>query len=369
MSRRPAVLLLIAAVLIGGTPVVTGETWSAFTGQTENAGSSLAAQRIFSGTRTTSAWDVRDAATGTETNDSDAVSIAGDGRVAGTNALPTTYDPAKYIEFAMEKSLPGGLAVSDGTVLLDLSRAGSAGTLSFFVELRRVSTGTVLQTFGSPAAPLGTLTTSTPQPFSVTAAALDSTTLANDVAVRIYGWDTANAQLGIDRVQVDGSTPHTTFTLLRWSAVEAFGTPTTFPYRLTAAGDSRFVTSGDWATAFASTRYLELTFDPDLPPGATVTGVSLTHSFRSVFAGGGPDQCVYYEARSGATVIGSSFGGISQAAPSCTSTSYRTDTLELTGVDTAGEVNGLVVRIYGRNSKSVGSQHDQATLAVTYGLD
>jgi len=364
------VAVIAAALALAAVSALTGDTWSAFSGETSNSGNSLQAQRIFAGTRVTSAWDVRDQGTGTEVDESDAVSFAGDGLVAGTNPLPATYDSTKHIEFAMESSLPSGLAVTGAEIRLDLSRPAGAGSLSFFVALRRLSSGAVLQTYGSPTAPYGTLTGATPQPFTLPAPEIDTTTLANDVAVRIYAWDAANAALGVDRVQVSGSTSYSSFTLQRRSALEAFGVPTDYPYRLVAAeADDRYVTSGSWATTFDANRYLRLTFDPDLPPGATVTGVTLTHAFRALDVAGGPEQCVYYEVRSGATVVGSSFGGITQASPACTFTTFRVDTLDLTGVDTASEVNGLELRIYGTNSKSREAEHDQATLAVTYGLD
>lgn len=221
-----AIAVIAAALALAAVSALTGDTWSAFTAQTSNSGNSLGVKRIFSGTRTTSAWDVRDRGTGTEVNESDAVSFAGDGLIAPTNPLPAAHDATKFIEFAMEKSLPAGLAVTGGEIRLGLSRPAGAGSLSFYVTLRRPSTGAVLRTYGSAAAPHGTVTGATPQAYTLPAPEIDSTTLANDVAVRIHAWDPANATLGIDRVQVTGSHPYTSFTLQRWSALEAFGTPT-----------------------------------------------------------------------------------------------------------------------------------------------
>ena len=366
MNRRVLGLAAVAAALV--TPAFVEHTWSAFTGQTASASNAFATSRIFSGTRTTSAWKVQDFATGSLVNRSDTVSFAGDGLATDTNALPTAYSPDKYIEFQPESSLPAGLAVSNTTLRLNLARTGTAGTLRFFVDVRRESTGAVLGTHGSAAAPLGTLTTTTHSAFTVTLPEVTTSGTANDLAIRVYAWDTASGALNIDRVQVDGSTPYASFTLLRWSAIGTFAaSPATYPWALTGPGATA-VTTGSWTTAFASTRYLSLYFEPDLPPGATVTNVTLTHAFRPA-SGGTETQCVYYQARLGTTVIGSSFGGISAATPSCTASSYKTDTVTLTGVDTAGEVNGLEVRIHGRNSASRASDHDQATLAVTYKLD
>lgn len=364
-ARVAAVVAVLAALAVPGA---VGQTWSAFTGQTANPGSSLAAQRVFSGTRTTSAWNVRDYASGTLVDRSDPISFVGDSRASTSNPLPTAFSTAKYVEMRMESSLPNGLAVSGATLRVDLARAGTAGTLSFFVEVRRVSTGTVIATHGSAAAPVGTVSTSTQTPFSVSLPEVDTSNLAADLAIRIYAWDTAAGQITLNRLQVDGSTPHGTFTLLQWSLVEAFGTtPTTYPWALVAA-DAAFITTSAWPTASSTSRYLSYFFDPDLPAGATVTGVTLTHAFRAAVGGASPQQCFYYEARSGATVLSTHF---SSASPSCTTSTstFKTDTLSLPAVDTAAKVNGLEVRIYGKSAQGKGADLDRTTLAVTYGLN
>lgn len=354
--------LALAAIAIALVPLATGQTWSAFTGQTSSSANSLEAARIFEATHTTSAWRVDDNSTGSLTYASDAMSFAGDGWVVQTNALPTAFDPAKHVALRFEKGVPRGLPLSGATLRADLMHTGAAGTLSFAVEVRRPSTSTVLATYGDATNPAGS-TTGTGA-FSIPLPVLNSTTDLKDLSIRIIAWDSAGTAMYLDRVTLSGSSPHQDFTLMQDFRIDRFGTSAVGgPWRL-AAADTSMLTTGAWVNAFQASRYLKLTFDPDVPAGAKITGVTLRHGFRPTTN----EQCVHYEARSGGAVIGTYF---SAASPSChaDATTFKTDVLSLlTEVDTAAELNGLEIRVYGRNAGKKASEHDLVTLDVGYFL-
>lgn len=362
------------AVAVGALAVtlavaLVGETWSAFTGTTANPGNTLAAATIFSGSRSTSAWSVRDAADASEGNVSDPLTYAGDGLTSTSiTPLPTTYSSTKYATVRFESSAPSGLALTGATLRLNLGRASGTGTLSFFFEVRKTSDGTVLATHGSSGAPVGTATGTTLGSFTRSLPELATTTLLNDVTVRIYAWDTGGQPMRTDRVALEGTNSAGTWTQHEsWFEDRFTATSYAAPRTLHAAGDFTYLTTTNWSNAFSSSRYLRLFFEPDVPAGATITGVTFTHVFRPQSGGG--TQCVYYEARLGTTVLSTHF---SSASPSCQATggTYKTDALSLTAVDTVAEANGLELRVFGRNDKTGRpSEHDRATVAVTYKLD
>jgi VCBS repeat-containing protein len=125
-----------------------------------------------------------------------------------------------------------------------------------------------------------------------------------------------------------------------------------------------YVSSSSWATSFDGARYLDLTFPAYLPPGATVTGATFRHSYRS-FSGG--TTCYYIEVRSGGSLIGSH--GSSSAPISCNSgTSFVNDTVALPEVNSAAYANSLTIRLFVRNSAAGRSEHSLATLGVEYWL-
>jgi VCBS repeat-containing protein len=125
-----------------------------------------------------------------------------------------------------------------------------------------------------------------------------------------------------------------------------------------------YVSASSWPTTFTASRYLEVTFPGYVPAGATVTGATFHHAYRS-YSGG--TTCYYIEVYSSATLIGTH--GSSSSPISCNSSStFVTDTISLPEVNTPARADALTVRLYVWNSTGGRSEHSQATIGVTYWL-
>jgi hypothetical protein len=356
-------LLLAVGILIG---VATGGTLAAFSSTTANSGDSFTADRIFPGSRNSSAWDVRDASGGgAETNSSAPMAFA-DGITTTTGAWTTTFSATRYLDFDMNSSLPAGLAVSGAQFDFRIAGPNPPDDLCFYFEVRRASTGAVLGTHGSAGTPAGCVSGTTQTTVSTPIPEVTTTDIANDLRIHVYGSQSKNRPFVIDMATVGGSTPFQAFTLYRTVFTDAStGVASSNTWSLLAADSGAYVPVANWTNAFGAARYLKFTFPSYVPAGATVTSAVLDHTYRSNT--GGDTTCVYFEAYSGATLI-NTFG--SSGSPlSCNATAgFTTDSTTLTSVDTPGEVNGLVIKMYERNSGARRSQEDQVKLTVTYSL-
>jgi len=126
-----------------------------------------------------------------------------------------------------------------------------------------------------------------------------------------------------------------------------------------------YVSGSGWLPTFDATRYLALTFPPYVPSGATVTGATFRHSYRSEIAG--DTTCYYFEVYDGATLLATH--GSPTTPVSCTGLTFTTDTISLPEIDNAVKANDVTVRLYIRNSGGHHSVHRLATLGVDYSLD
>ena len=129
---------------------------------------------------------------------------------------------------------------------------------------------------------------------------------------------------------------------------------------------SAFVPASDWTTNFRANRYLSLTFPAYVPPGATVTGATFTHTYRSDTPG--DTTCYYFRVYDGATLLATH--GSAASPVSCnSSTSWLTDVISLPEIDTDSAANDVTIVMYVRNSGGNRSQHKAAILAVDYYRD
>jgi hypothetical protein len=264
----------------------------------------------------------------------------------------------------MNDPLPAGKTVTGANFNFRFAATASTRTACFYFDIRRVSTGTVLATDGSSAAPVGCVTGTTQQTFTTSLAEVNTSAIANDLRVRVYVKDSGGSTINADMATVTGSSAGTAFTLYSdISTDSATGTATAFPWGIAAAGDSAAYSSlANWTTAFGSTRYLSMTFPAYVPTGAAVSGVTFKHVYRPLTTG---STCWYFEVYSGATLLGTH--GSAASPVSCNSTtSYVTDTTSLPEVTTAAQANNLTIRMYVRNSGTLKSQDDQDLLSITY---
>jgi hypothetical protein len=316
-------------------------------------------------TTTTSAWDLRDASSGTEANSSSTSAFA-DALTFPTGLWPTAFNSANYLEFNANAPLPAGFAVSGAAFNIKYAAGAAGDTACYWFEVRRASTGAVIGTHGSTGAPVDCTTGTTQKAVSTPIAELNTTDLANDARIRVYGRESGARPFTVDLGTISGSTPSTAFTLYASSVTDAStGTPTTTPWSLAASGGTAFTTAVNWPAAFDATRYLKLTFPSYVPATATVSGGTFKMNYHPTTAG--KNACYYFEVYSGATLIGTH--GSTGTPVSCNSTTtYTTDSVPLPEINTPARANGAIVKTYywisGNGVRT--TDHDLVTLSVNY---
>jgi hypothetical protein len=316
-------------------------------------------------TITTSAWDVRDASAGAGEVNQTALTAAADGLTFPTGTWASTFG-TKYAEVNLNGPLPSGQTVSGASFNFRFAAAASGETACFYFETRRISTGAVIGTHGSPSSPVGCVTGTSLQTFTTAIPEVNTSALADDVRIRFYASESAAKAITVDLATVTGTAASTSFTLYTGSYTDATGTPTTSAWGLFAAGDGfAYTSAANWAASFSTSRYLKLTFPAYVPSGVTVTGATLKNYYRPTSSG--RNVCWYFEVYAGATLIGTH--GSSSSPVSCNSTTaYTTDSIPLPEVDTVAEANSIVIKAYydisGTGTRT--TQHDLATLSVTY---
>jgi hypothetical protein len=233
--RRSPLLVALVAIVAAATLAATtvGVSLALFTG-THGVTANLGTKAIFPGERDTPAFQVGDASSGSEVDRSSPFRLAGDGLTTTTSAWPTAFSAGNYLEFDFNDSLAAGVPVSAGQLDFSFASSGS-GQACFYAQVRTISSGSPLATYGSAGSPLGCVTGTTVATFSVPMAAIASTDIANDLRIRLFAADSLGAPMVVDRATVSGSTPYQSFTLYPIVFRDAAdGTPTTTPWGLDA---------------------------------------------------------------------------------------------------------------------------------------
>jgi len=357
---------LLGLLCLAAAAALAGATVAAFSAQTANGDNTVTAMKVFSGTRSVAAYDLRDASSGTAANRSSPFLAVGDAiSMDSLQNFPTAFAATRYVDLDFEPALPEATAVTSPTLNLTFSSAG-AGTACVYAEVRRQSTNAVLGTHGSAGSPLactdGTWSTST-----VTLSSLTTTSLVNDARIRLYARESTGGKIRVDRLTLSGTADAAFIRTPSDGRDVSGGSPIVLTWSQVTSGDGWTFASGNWTSAFSTSRYVQATFDLGVPTGATITGATLKHSYRSAVSG--QNTCTYVQIRtSGGTLI-SSHGNAGTPLSCTTSSSTNTvDTLTLSDVNTAAEVNGLVARVIVRNASSGASVHDELRLSVTWSL-
>jgi hypothetical protein len=316
-------------------------------------------------TISTSAWDVRDSSSGTESNQSEVDAFANDGRAATSGALLSVFNASRYLQFDLNSPLQTGLNVSGASFNFNFA-ASVIGQTCFYFEVRRISTGNVIGTHGSAGSPVDCQTGTTLKATSTSLPEVTSSDIADDLRIRVFVDNSLLGGVTRDLATVSGTAAGTPFTLYDTTITDATGlTPSTTPWGLAAGGDGAFYQSANsWQSSFSASRYLKLSFPAYVPGGAPVNAVSFDHSYRSATLG---TTCYYLEVYSGASLIGTHGSSGSPVSCNASASSYVTDTVSLPEVNTAAIANGVTVKMYVRNSTGLNrSQHDLAKLQITY---
>jgi hypothetical protein len=314
----------------------------------------------------TSAWEVGDASSGTESNRSEAHAFANDGRTATSGSLLSGFDSSRYLQFDYNDPLPSGQDISGAAFDFDFAAGGGGQTACFYFEVRRISTGTVIGTHGSAGSPVDCQTGTTLKATTTSLPEVDTSQIADDVRVRVFVDNSLLGGITRDLATVSGALASTPFTLYETTITDTTGlTTSTTPWGLAASSDSAaYQSTNNWPSSFSASRYLKLSFPAYLPSGAPVSDVSFRHAYRSATLG---TTCFYFEVYSGVDLIGTHGSSGSPVSCNGSSSTYVTDTVSLPEVDTAAEADDLSVRLYLRNSTGLSaSQHDLAQVEITY---
>jgi hypothetical protein len=205
--------MIVAAIagLVAVAVVATAVSLALLTTQA-SAPAVFGTQALFPGERVTPAFSVGDASSGSEIDRSSSFAFAADGLTTTTSDWASSFAADRYLEFDLNASLAPGVAVSAPTFDLRFASNGT-GQACYYLELRRISTGAVLGTYGSSGSPLGCVTGTGPTSFSTAIPALATTGIANDLRVRVLGRESAGDAMVIDLATVGGSTAYQSFTL------------------------------------------------------------------------------------------------------------------------------------------------------------
>jgi hypothetical protein len=206
--------LMVIAVITGLASVAVatiGLSLALFTARAEPQ-AVFGTKALFPGERVTPAFQVGDSSSGTEVNRSSSFAFPADSLTTTTSAWSTAFAADRYLEFDLNDSLASGVAVSAATFAFKFASSG-AGQACYYFEVRRISTGAVLGTSGSSGSPVGCVTGTTQTSFSTPISAVASTSIANDLRLRVFGKESASAAMVIDLATVAGSTAYQAFTL------------------------------------------------------------------------------------------------------------------------------------------------------------
>jgi hypothetical protein len=361
--RRAAATLAALAVL----GAAAGVAYGAFAATTSNPASNISAKRIYPAERSTSAWKIDDVSGGGGgSNGSGDVAFA-DAKIFTTGNWSSSFSTSRYVDFDYNAPLAAGLPVT--VPKFNFRVLGNAGgeTVCYYLEVRTLSTNTVQATYGSSGAPVDCETGNTYGTVSTAIPILANTDLGNDLRIRVYATNSASHPAKIDMATVSGAIYGVPFTLYHTSYTDSStGTPgAAVIWPLNATDGTAYTSLGNWTTAFSSSRYLRFYVPAYVPASATITSVSLDYTYKSNTSG--DTSCWYAEIYNNTTLIGTH--GSSGSPVSCNSTtSYRADSVTLPEVDTTGEANNLVVKVFMSVTGNRKSLTDRFRVRMTYSL-
>jgi hypothetical protein len=362
--RRGAVIGTAVAAF-----ATTSLAFAGFNSLTSGGPTTISTKRIFPAGRTTPSFDIRDASAGGAEANLASTDAYTDGLLSTTGNWDLAFSSSRYLELDYNNPLPGGLAVSGASFKFTFSSNASGDTACFYFEVRRTSTDAVIGTHGSTGSPVACDSTGMQQATTTSIPEVSTTDVANDLRIRVYAYENQQAPIFFDLATVSGSTPYSSFTLYEVKSVDAStGSPATTQWGPAVAGDgATYQSASVWATAFSSTQYLKFAFPAYVPTGATVTAVTFNHTYRAAAAGA--DTCYYFEVYDGAALLGTHGSTSSPVSCNSSATTYVTDDISLTEVNSVAHANNVLIKLFVKSSGSAASEHDLATLTVNYYRD
>jgi hypothetical protein len=212
ISRRRLGMVLLAIASVVSVAVATiGLSLAVFTAQQDQS-AIFGSKAVFPGERVTPAFRVGDVSSGTEIDRSNSFAFAADGLATTTSAWSTAFAADRYVEFDVNDSLASGLALSGATFEFRFASSG-AGQACYYFEVRRISNGAVVRAHGDSGSPVGCVSGTTLTSFSTAIPSASSTSIANDLRIRLFGRESGAGPVVVDVATVSGWTPYQAFTL------------------------------------------------------------------------------------------------------------------------------------------------------------
>src|SRR4051794_36481301 len=269
LAQPMSVTRLVVAVLVLASLAAGGTTFSAFSKTTSDANDRLQSARIFPRDRTVVAQTVSDAS-GPASNKTNPTAYA-DSLVLTTSAPATTFAGNRYLDIDLAGYVPDGLTSSAVSAEIDFGDNNIDTKKScMYFETRRASTGAVLDTSGSAAAPLACNSGAIPIPVTQTLTAVTSAAIANDLRLRIYFDNEGANAVRISRVVVRFVAYGHTWTLRPTAGIDSLdSTPAVLAWGPAKADGTAWQNATIWPASFSATKYVTFGF-PDSVPGSAV---------------------------------------------------------------------------------------------------
>ena len=381
---RWAALAGAAVTALTATSLALGSFSSGATG----GPMTVSSKRIFPGSRSTFPGDLRDASSGSAANNSDPLDYD-DARPAVTGAWAAAFSATRFYQLDFNSPRPAGVPASSVNFNIKYASKGGGGSGNaciYKIEVRRASDDSLLGTLDHSSAPLCSTGTTYRVVNEDISSLVTTTDLANDLRIKIFGYETGAKAWNIEYATVTG-TSYSSWTLFEKSTTDqSTGTATTTPWAIataetTGTATTSYTSASTWPSAATTTKYLQVTFDhPDLPAGAVVQSVTLKDIWRPISAvTNGGTLCNYFEVYNGATLVETHGGNTQATAQSCknTNATWQTDNVTLSLVDTLAEANSMTIKFYywipncgnGQNPGCVKSVTDQVQATFTYYLN
>jgi hypothetical protein len=363
-----SVTRLVVAVLVLASLAAGGTTFSAFSKTTSDANDRLQSARIFPRDRTVVAQTVSDAS-GPASNKTNPTAYA-DSLVLTTSAPATTFAGNRYLDIDLAGYVPDGLTSSAVSAEIDFGDNNIDTKKScMYFETRRASTGAVLDTSGSAAAPLACNSGAIPIPVTQTLTAVTSAAIANDLRLRIYFDNEGANAVRISRVVVRFVAYGHTWTLRPIAGIDSLdSTPAVLAWGPAKADGTAWQNATIWPASFSATKYVTFGFPDSVPGSAVVSAATLEYRWANTAAG---THCFYFEVYNGTTLI-ATHG--STGSPFCTSsTTQATSTVSLPEVNTPDRADNATVKLYvwggGKTNFDVVALHTSYQLAPSGCVD
>jgi hypothetical protein len=214
MARRARGSLWMAGMAVFAIAATLGVVGTAarFTNQYDATGE-LNAGRVFPGEREAVPFDVTDSSGGSPVNASNPYAFASDGLTGTTSAWATAFAADRYLEFALNSPLPKGLGMTSASLSFRFASATPGATACYWLEIRSESSGSLIETHGASGSALDCVTGMAQATSTTSLGSIATTTVANDLRVRIYGTDSATSGMIVDELTLSGDYGLASFTL------------------------------------------------------------------------------------------------------------------------------------------------------------